>query len=233
MSQYAMRKVNIPAPFGCHNQTDPLPPSRLIRKREWPNLILVAYIRAMGHIDTCLGILRRLIAKGDINGIPLAERAINEYWDATSAQVRKSGLRFLQQDVLDHRERLYRKEAGKLIRTYLAAGSLRVTIKPTAATAAARSEAACKKNRMSSSCENGFAHPAYEKIVVTKSMMREPMSPHLKESLDTRSPLLPVRPPQLAALKIAPYDYGYRSLPLNLGPFRGDLELPGFKDPTT
>jgi hypothetical protein len=50
----------------------------------------------MGHIDTCLGILRRLIAKGDMNGIPLAERAINEYWDATSAQVRKSGLRFLQ-----------------------------------------------------------------------------------------------------------------------------------------
>jgi hypothetical protein len=67
-------------------------------------LILVAYIRAMGHVDTCLGILRRLIAKGDINGIPLAERAINEYWDATRAQVRKSGLRFLQQDVLGQRD---------------------------------------------------------------------------------------------------------------------------------
>jgi hypothetical protein len=25
MSQYAMRKVNILAPFGCQNQTDPLP----------------------------------------------------------------------------------------------------------------------------------------------------------------------------------------------------------------
>jgi hypothetical protein len=57
----------------------------------------------MGHIDTCLGILRRLIAKGDINGVPLAERAINEYWDATPAQARESGLRFLQQDVLDQR----------------------------------------------------------------------------------------------------------------------------------
>jgi hypothetical protein len=57
----------------------------------------------MGHIDTCLGILRRLIAKGDINGIPLAERAINEYWDATPIQARESGLRFLQQDVLDQR----------------------------------------------------------------------------------------------------------------------------------
>ena len=88
----------------CAGYWPVLPPSRLIRKREWPNLILVAYILAMGHIDTCLGILRRLIAKGDINGIPLAERAINEYWDATSAQVRKSGLRFLQQDVLDQRD---------------------------------------------------------------------------------------------------------------------------------
>ena len=57
----------------------------------------------MGHIDTCLGILRRLIAKGDINGVPLAERAINEYWDAAPIQARESGLRFLQQDVLDQR----------------------------------------------------------------------------------------------------------------------------------
>ena len=57
----------------------------------------------MGHIDTCLGILRRLIAKGDINGIPLAERAINEYWEAAPVQARESGLRFLQQDVLDQR----------------------------------------------------------------------------------------------------------------------------------
>jgi hypothetical protein len=57
----------------------------------------------MGHIDTCLGILRRLIAKGDINGVPLAERAINEYWDVTPARARESGLRFLQQDVLDQR----------------------------------------------------------------------------------------------------------------------------------
>ena len=58
----------------------------------------------MGHIDTCLGILRRLIAKGDINGIPLAERAIKEYWDVTPAPARKSGLRFLQQDVLSQRD---------------------------------------------------------------------------------------------------------------------------------
>ena len=67
-------------------------------------MVLVAYIRAMGHIDTCLGILRRLIAKGEINGIPLAERAINEYWDAAPAQARESGLRFVQQDVIDQRD---------------------------------------------------------------------------------------------------------------------------------
>jgi hypothetical protein len=43
-------------------------------------------------------ILRRLIAKGDPNGIPLAERAINEYLDATPASARMSGLRLLQAD---------------------------------------------------------------------------------------------------------------------------------------
>jgi hypothetical protein len=54
----------------------------------------------MPHLDTCLGILRRLIVQGDPNGIPLAERAIDEYWDVTPATARKSGLRFLQQDIL-------------------------------------------------------------------------------------------------------------------------------------
>jgi hypothetical protein len=57
----------------------------------------------MSHFDTCLGILRRLIARGDVDGIALAERAINEYWNATPAQARKSGLRLLQQDVLAQR----------------------------------------------------------------------------------------------------------------------------------
>ena len=57
----------------------------------------------MPHLETCLGILRRLIAKGDTNGVPLAERAINEYLDATPARARKSGLRLLQQDILAQR----------------------------------------------------------------------------------------------------------------------------------
>ena len=48
--------------------------------------------------------LRRLIAKGDINGVPLAERAIQRYWDETPAKARKSGLRLIQQDVLGQRK---------------------------------------------------------------------------------------------------------------------------------
>jgi hypothetical protein len=54
----------------------------------------------MPHLDACLGILRRLIAKGDPSGIHLAEGAINEYLDVTPANARKSFLRLLQQDVL-------------------------------------------------------------------------------------------------------------------------------------
>jgi hypothetical protein len=57
----------------------------------------------MPHLEDCKGILRRLIAKGDVNGIPLAERAINEYLAATPVAAQKSGLRVLQQDVLDQR----------------------------------------------------------------------------------------------------------------------------------
>ena len=57
----------------------------------------------MPHLDTCIGTLRRLIAKGDMNDLPLAERAINEYWDATLEKARRSGLRVLQLDVLDLR----------------------------------------------------------------------------------------------------------------------------------
>jgi hypothetical protein len=55
--------------------------------------------RRMPFLNDCQEILRRLIAKGDINGISLAERAINEYLAATGANARKSGLRLLQGDV--------------------------------------------------------------------------------------------------------------------------------------
>jgi hypothetical protein len=33
----------------------------------------------MGHIDSCLGTLRFLIAAGDMNALPLAETTIEEY----------------------------------------------------------------------------------------------------------------------------------------------------------
>ena len=87
-----------------------------------------AHARAMPNLDTCVEILRRLIAKGDMNGLPLAERAINEYWEIALEKARKSGLRLVQQDVLaqrnavlgatrlcSSREQLYRKEAERRI----------------------------------------------------------------------------------------------------------------------
>jgi hypothetical protein len=38
-----------------------------------------------------------------MKGIPLAERAIDEYWGVMPDRVRKSGLRYLQQGVLNQR----------------------------------------------------------------------------------------------------------------------------------
>jgi hypothetical protein len=58
----------------------------------------------MPYLNNCQEILRRLIAKGDINGTTLAERAINEYLDATPTNARKSGLRLLQEDVIIQRD---------------------------------------------------------------------------------------------------------------------------------
>jgi hypothetical protein len=81
----------------------------------------------MGHIDSCLGALRRLIANGDMSGIPLVKAAIEEYWAATPAKARKSGLLYIQQSprsarrsqsakqgFRSHRGRLHRKEACRI-----------------------------------------------------------------------------------------------------------------------
>lgn len=57
----------------------------------------------MPHLENCKAILRKLIAKGDPNGIPLAERAVNEYWEVTLEKGRRSGLRLIQMDVLEQR----------------------------------------------------------------------------------------------------------------------------------
>jgi hypothetical protein len=62
--------------------------------------------QVMGHVDTCLGTLRRLIAAGDMNGIPVAEATIEEYWAATPARARKSGLLYIQQILHDQRDTL-------------------------------------------------------------------------------------------------------------------------------
>jgi hypothetical protein len=58
----------------------------------------------MPHLEDCKDILRRLIAKGDQSGIQWAERAVNEYLAATPLKAQPSGLRLIQQDVLDQRD---------------------------------------------------------------------------------------------------------------------------------
>ena len=58
----------------------------------------------MPYLRSCSEILRRLIAEGDVNGLPLAERAINEYLAATPITAQKSGLRLIQEDVLIQRD---------------------------------------------------------------------------------------------------------------------------------
>jgi hypothetical protein len=50
--------------------------------------------------------LRLLIGAGDMNGIPLAEAAIEEYWAATPIKARKSGLLYIQQILHDRRDAL-------------------------------------------------------------------------------------------------------------------------------
>ena len=62
-----------------------------------------AYIQAMPRLEACRDVLRRLIAKGEMDGLPLATRTIDEYFDATPTRARTSGLLLLRQDVLDQR----------------------------------------------------------------------------------------------------------------------------------
>jgi hypothetical protein len=60
----------------------------------------------MGHIDICLERLRVLIKTGDRSGIQMAENAMEEYWAATPANARKSGLLYIQQILQDQRDAL-------------------------------------------------------------------------------------------------------------------------------
>jgi hypothetical protein len=61
------------------------------------------------RIDPCLDVLHRLIVAGDMNGIPLAERAIAEYWEGTPPRARKSGLLYMQQILHEDRDALSRE----------------------------------------------------------------------------------------------------------------------------
>jgi hypothetical protein len=75
-------------------------PFRLSRGKDPGVLTSASYIGEMPHLESCRAVLRHLIAKGDPNDLPLAERAIIEYLAATPGGARKSGLRLLQQDIM-------------------------------------------------------------------------------------------------------------------------------------
>jgi hypothetical protein len=58
----------------------------------------------MPQLATCLGILRGLIAEGDMADIQLAVSAIDVYCDLSPTQAGTRGLRLLQLDVLNQRD---------------------------------------------------------------------------------------------------------------------------------
>ena len=50
-----------------------------------------------------------MIAAGDTNSIPLAEKAIAEYWEGTPPRARKSGLLYMRQILHEQRDALSRE----------------------------------------------------------------------------------------------------------------------------
>ena len=58
----------------------------------------------MEHIHKCTSVLRPLIAEGEPNSIPLAEKAINDLMDATPAPGQKASLESVRAVVQAHRE---------------------------------------------------------------------------------------------------------------------------------
>jgi hypothetical protein len=75
----------------------------------------------MPHLESCLGILRRLIAKGDIDQVRLARRAVDEYLAVTPTKAQKSGLRLLQEDVLIQRDAVIgdRRNFADVVNVYI------------------------------------------------------------------------------------------------------------------
>ena len=58
----------------------------------------------MEHVHKCTAVLRPLIAEGEPNGIPLAEKAINDLMDATPGPRQKASLESVQAIVQAHRD---------------------------------------------------------------------------------------------------------------------------------
>jgi hypothetical protein len=65
-------------------------------------LHIICHAKCRKYFDA----LRPLIAKGNVNQLPLAEHAIKEYLEATPASARRCGLRLLQQAILAQRNDL-------------------------------------------------------------------------------------------------------------------------------
>ena len=58
----------------------------------------------MEHVHRCTSILRPLIAEGEPDGLPHAEKAINDLMDATPALQQKASLESVQAIVREHRD---------------------------------------------------------------------------------------------------------------------------------
>jgi hypothetical protein len=63
-----------------------------------------AHIRGMTDFDKCSGDLRRLIGVADTDGVPMAEKSIDEYVAAIAPPARTGALREVQQVVQTHRD---------------------------------------------------------------------------------------------------------------------------------
>jgi hypothetical protein len=58
----------------------------------------------MVHFDKCLDSLQRLIAEAHADGVPTAQRAIDDYLEAVPPPAQKEGLQSVQQVVQTHRD---------------------------------------------------------------------------------------------------------------------------------
>jgi hypothetical protein len=63
-----------------------------------------AHIWGMADFEKCSGDLRRLIGIADANGVPTAERSIDEYLAATEPSKRTGALQEVKQVVQTHRD---------------------------------------------------------------------------------------------------------------------------------